>query len=84
MDRTLHDRVVNDFTYHPPTADQVPVYEEIRTRGREFALFLLDVTPPSRDQSLALTALEEAVFRANAAVARAVPMIARERGDLRE
>jgi hypothetical protein len=63
-------QVLAAFTYHPPKDDQPPRYGEIRAEAREFALVLLRLTPPGREQSLALTSLEQAVMWANAAIAR--------------
>ena len=74
MSRPLTDeenaRLDKDFTYHPPKPDQVPRYEVIRATGRAMAQMILSHTPKSREQSLALTALEEAVMWANAAISR--------------
>lgn len=64
------DEIEVRFTYHPPTADQVPKYEAIRRVAKDFAHVINDLTPESREQSLAITALEEAVMWANAAIAR--------------
>lgn len=58
------------FTYHSPKGDQPKRYEEIRDKAHEFAMAILNRTPESREQSLAITALEEAVMWANAAIAR--------------
>lgn len=66
----LQHRVTNDFTYHAPKGDQADRYERIRQFAGQFAHHILGVTPMSREQSLALTHLEEAVFWANAAIAR--------------
>lgn len=66
----LRARVRNDFRYHPPKPEQLPVYEEVRRQALEFALYLVDVVPPSRELSTALTHLESCVMHANAAVAR--------------
>lgn len=63
-------RIQNDFTYHPPKGDQTTRYENIRNQAKEFALFLTANTPAGREQSLALTNLEQTVFWANAAIAR--------------
>lgn len=63
-------RIENDFTYHAPHGDQVARYGENRSRAKDFALFIAENTPVSREQSLALTALEEAVFWLNASIAR--------------
>lgn len=62
----LHKR----FTYHPPKDGQPEKYEAIRKSAKEFAGLIVFFTPESREQSLAITALEEAVFWANAAIAR--------------
>lgn len=58
------------FSYHAPKDDQVPRYIGLRGMGAQFATRILEETPPSREQSLALTKIEEAVFWANAAIAR--------------
>ena len=61
----------NRFTFHPVPNDEVAqTYEQIRAGARVLALGIMQRTVPSREQSLALTAIEEAVFWANAAVAR--------------
>jgi len=60
----------NRFTYHPPVGDQVERYHVIRGKALEFAVLLDNLTPDSREKSLAITHLEEAVFWANAAIAR--------------
>lgn len=64
------ERIESDFTYHAPKGDQAQRYEQIRERAKGLALYLLQVTPQSREQSLALTHLEEAVMWANASIAR--------------
>lgn len=63
-------RVENDFTYHPPTPDQLERYAGIRRWGREWAQSLLALCPYSRERSLALTKIEEAVMWANASISR--------------
>ena len=62
----------NRFTYHPPIQElnQADRYGEIREEARMFALMLTNECPESRERSLAITKLEEAVFWANAAIAR--------------
>lgn len=66
----LRKRIESDFTYHPPKDGQGLTYNQIRQAAREFALLIVDLCPLSREQSTALTRLEEAVFHANAAIAR--------------
>lgn len=63
-------RVDRNFTYQPPKADQIPRYEALRRGAQEIARRIIVMTPPSREQALALTKLEEAVMHANAAIAR--------------
>lgn len=58
------------FTYHPPKGDQAIRYERIRAYAKQFANRLCQDCPDSRERSLALTHLEEAVMFANASIAR--------------
>jgi hypothetical protein len=58
------------FTYHPPHGDQAERYETLRDSLHEIARWIVDNTPESREQSLALTACDEVVMWANAAIAR--------------
>lgn len=58
------------FTYHPPHGDQVDRYKRLRDLAGELAMEIMFLTPGGREQSLALTKLEEATMWANAAVAR--------------
>lgn len=66
----IRERIENDFTYHAPTPEQVQRYNKLREAGKAFALLIVEETPASREQSLALTNLEQAVMFANAAIAR--------------
>ena len=63
-------RIEKVFTYHPPKPDQVPRYNLIRDHARTFAFRIVENCPPSRERSLALTALEECVMWGNASIAR--------------
>lgn len=60
----------NRFTYHAPKEGQPALYEALRTRGGELAKFIVENTPESREQSVALTKLDEVIFWANASIAR--------------
>lgn len=61
---------INDwFTYHAPTQDQIPVYEAIRSHGREFAHVINNLVPDCADKSHAMRILRDVVMWANAAVA---------------
>ena len=64
------DDLTNRFTYHAPKSDQPAKYEEIRNEARLFAITIDDLCPDSQEKSLAVTKLEEAVFWANASIAR--------------
>jgi hypothetical protein len=58
------------FTYHPPKPGQPALYEDLRARGFMMAQFIEENCPDSRERSLAITKIEEAIFWANAAIAR--------------
>jgi len=62
--------LANRFTYHPPKGDQADRYVAIRERAHDLAEFIDESCPDSREKSLAVTSLEEAVMWANAAIAR--------------
>ena len=66
----LSERIENDFTYHAPKGDQKHRYEDLRATGKFLAGKMIDHCPNSRELSLALTKLEEAVMWANASIAR--------------
>ena len=58
------------FTYHPPKPGQPELYRDIRDHARSLATLIDLSQPDSREKSLAITALEEAVMWANAGIAR--------------
>ncbi len=60
----------HNFTYHAPKPGQQEKYTQLREKAKELALFIVDMTPSSCEQSLAITKLEEAIMWANAALAR--------------
>jgi hypothetical protein len=66
----LSDELKNRFTYHAPKGDQQERYESLRSAGLGLAAMIVTLTPGSREQSLALTNLEQALFWANAGIAR--------------
>ena len=63
-------KIESIFTYHAPKGDQAARYENLRYGAKYFALNILSKCPDSRERSLALTKLEEAVMWANASIAR--------------
>lgn len=58
------------FKAHECDAHQLAGMSAVRGACKVTAQVVLNVTPASREQSLALTKLEEAMFWANAAIAR--------------
>lgn len=60
----------NRYTHHPPTPNQIPKYEQVRAKICETSKLIRDLTPVCPEQSRAFNALDEAMFLANAAIAR--------------
>lgn len=61
----------NIYKYHEPTGDEQRMrYRDMRQSAKLFAEQILRDCPTSREQSLALTKLEEVVMWANAGIAR--------------
>jgi len=60
----------NRFTYHAPRDGQPEVYQAIRDQGKRLAELIEQEAQESRERSLAITKIEEAVMWANAAIAR--------------
>ena len=57
------------FTYHPPNGTQQERYVLLREAGLSLAKDIARLSPPSREQSLALTSVQQAIMWANAAIA---------------
>jgi len=64
------DRIKNNFKYHAPDEIQRIKYENIRKYAKEYAHFINENCPDSREKSIAITRLEETVMWANASIAR--------------
>ena len=61
----------NRFTHYPPINNIIRQnHEEVRNKIQDVARSIKRVVPPGREQSLAITKLEEAMFWANAGIAR--------------
>lgn len=69
----LKKRIKNDFTYHRPPAEMAVHFVTLREKAKELALLISALVPSGREQSTALTRLEEAVMHANAGIARQYP-----------
>lgn len=70
MDDELDAMIENNFTYHAPKSDQQSRYTVLRETAKNLAKYIGRECPNSREKSLALTKLEEAIFWANASIAR--------------
>lgn len=64
------EQLTNRYSYHAPKGDQVERYATIRAKVLETAKLIRDLTPCSPEQSKSLNALDDAMFNANAAIAR--------------
>lgn len=65
------DELLNRFTYHPPQSDDIEAaYRSTRNACHAAAVVFVTVCPESRELSLAIRKLEEAVMWANAGIAR--------------
>jgi hypothetical protein len=67
-----HDQLAHRFAYHPADTDEKKLaHERVRNVCLATADAIVDLTgAPTREQSTAITKLEEAMYWANAAIAR--------------
>lgn len=65
-----HEEIDLRFTYHQPKVFSVEKMEKIKEAGKNFAHMINELCPTSRETSLALTALDQVVMWADAAIAR--------------
>lgn len=71
MPPTPGDTLENRFTYHPAnTEERRQTHETVRMIMLQTAKAVDELVPPGRERSLAVTKLEEAMFWANAGIAR--------------
>jgi hypothetical protein len=68
--RFPHEDIDHRFNHHPPSPEKIVLHEAVRALARGLAHDWVDSLPEGREKSLALTKLEEAMFWANAAIAR--------------
>lgn len=68
----MSDDLKNRFEHHPPKDEETAkAHEEVRLRLLGAAKYLDRIVPDGREKALAFTKLEEAMFWANAGIARA-------------
>jgi hypothetical protein len=60
----------NNFTYHAPKGDQAERYVRLREKAKELAQLATELCPASRELSLGITNLEQAMMWMNASIAR--------------
>jgi len=65
----MEEKLENWFTYHSPDPEDIPKYLAIREAAKSFASVIVNNSPPSADQTVAIRRVREAVMCANAAVA---------------
>ena len=70
---TDRNEVANRFTFHPATGDKGAAHDHVRQAHLEIGLRMCDMLPESREKALCLTALQESMMWANAAVAAHLP-----------
>ena len=64
-----NEQIDNTFSYHAPFGTQVQRYQDLRSEAKTLARLIQEACPESREKSLALTNLQQAVMWANAAIA---------------
>lgn len=69
MSDKIFEQVQKSHTYQSPKEDQPVRYQELRKSALKLSELILAFCPPSREQSLALTKVEESVMWANKAIA---------------
>lgn len=67
----------NRFTFHPvQSQEQADKYAKIRGAALAFAELIDELAPDSREKTIAINSLDEAVMWANASIARhTVPIV---------
>ena len=64
------EQLDNNFRYHAPKPGQQEKYVTLRDEAKALAMKINEACPDSREKSLAITNLEQAIFWANASIAR--------------
>jgi len=68
----IHTSFTQRFAYHAPDKEKIAQHTVVRSACLECAKLIDSVTPEGREHALAITHLENAMFWANAAIARNV------------
>lgn len=68
--RVTNEDLEKRFTYHAPKPGQPEIYQSLREQAKALAYAIVEKVPPGREQASALTFLENAIFWANAGIAR--------------
>ena len=66
----MGDNFDRKFKYHELKEGQAEKYNNIRATAKQFALLIEQSVPDSREKSLAITKVEEAMMWANSGIAR--------------
>lgn len=70
FEKPTFEQLSHRYTYHAPKGDQPGRYEIVRAAVLGAARIIVEQTPCCAEQTRALNALDEAMFLANAAIAR--------------
>lgn len=70
----LHEAIQADldnrFAHHAPSMGRLAKYAAIRYMAKEMAVLISESVPPGNELALSLVKVEEAMFWANAGIAR--------------
>ncbi len=67
---TSAETLDNWFSFHPPSSPAIAeAHEQVRAKCRELAGFLSDLLPECPDKTVALRAVRDVMFQANATIA---------------
>jgi hypothetical protein len=64
------EQIENNFTYRAPAPGKTKDHDKLHEKAKELACLIRELTPASREQSVAITELETSVLWADAAIAR--------------